>query len=210
MFGMKTATSRKVESRNNRQGTAMANTDTQWKRLATITALITKQRSGSLGRTALMKYCYFLKELRGVPLNYHFTLYSYGPFDSTVLADLQYAESLNAVESELEVYSSGYGYKLKSGPKAQQLTDRARDFISRYEEDIDAVVETFSGKSASELEMLSTVLYVDREWASIRQPVKMKQVVDEVSEVKPHLDRTQISKGARWLKEKGFLKATQA
>jgi hypothetical protein len=188
----------------------MANLDTQWKRLATITALIAREKSGSFGRTALMKYCYFLKELRGVPLNYHFTLYAYGPFDSNVLADLQYAESLHAVESELEVYSSGYGYKLKPGPKAEQLEERARDFISRYEDDIEAVVDTFGGKPASELEMLSTVVYVDREWASIRKPVKMKQVVAEVCEVKPHLDKAQVLKGARWLKEKGFLKATGA
>jgi hypothetical protein len=188
----------------------MANMDAQWKRLATITALIKREKSGSLGRTALMKYCYFLKELRGVPLSYHFTLYAYGPFDSDVLADLQYAESLNAVKSELEVFSSGYGYKLKPGPKAEQVEDRARDFISRHEDDIEAVVDTFGGKSASDLEMLSTVIYVDREWASIRTPVKMKQVVSEVCEVKPHLDKAQISKGARWLKEKGFLKATEA
>jgi len=181
--------------------------DAQWQRLATITALIGHETSGSLGRTALMKYCYFLKELRGVPLGYHFTLYSYGPFDSDVLADLQYAESLKAVESELEVYAAGYGYKLKPGPKAEQLEDRARDFIARYQDDIEAVVETFGGKSASELEMLSTVVYVDREWASIRQPVTMKQVVDEVCEVKPHLDRAQVLKGARWLKDKGFLRA---
>jgi hypothetical protein len=210
MFGRKTAMPRKIDSKNKQQGTAMANMDAQWKRLATITALVATEKSGNLGRTALMKYCYFLKELRGVPLNYHFTLYSYGPFDSDVLADLQYAESLNAVESELEVYSSGYGYKLKPGPKAEQLQDRARDFISRHEDDIEAVVGDFGGKTASELEMLSTVVYVDREWASIRTPVKMKQLVAEVCEVKPHLDKAQISKGARWLNEKGFLKAMEA
>lgn len=188
----------------------MAIMDTQWTRLATITALVAREKSGSLGRTGLMKYCYFLKELRGVPLSYHFTLYAYGPFDSTVLADLQYAESLKAVESELEVYPSGYGYKLRPGPKAEQLEERARDFISRYEDDIEAVVDTFGGKPASELEMLSTVVYVDREWASIRKLVKMKQVVAEVCEVKPHLDKAQVLNGARWLKEKGFLKATGA
>ena len=45
---------------------------------------------------------------------------------------------------------------------------------------------------------------------SIRKLVKMKQVVAEVCEVKPHLDKAQVLNGARWLKEKGFLKATGA
>jgi hypothetical protein len=47
-----------------------------------------------IGRTALMKYCYFLQALRGVPLGYNFSLYSYGPFDAAVLSDLGDAEAL--------------------------------------------------------------------------------------------------------------------
>ena len=46
---------------------------------------------GRAGRTALMKFVYFLKELKGVPFDYRFTLHTYGPFDSRVLDDLSYA-----------------------------------------------------------------------------------------------------------------------
>src|SRR3972149_3482778 len=70
-----------------------------WNRLALITALV-KEMPG-LGRTAIMKLPFFLVVLRNVPLDYDLRLYTYGPFDSNVLDDLSYAESLEAVKSEL-------------------------------------------------------------------------------------------------------------
>ena len=69
-------------------------------RLATIAYLCTRAPGEGIGRTAVMKLCYFLQTLKGVPLGYRFTLYSYGPFDSDVLSDLGTAESRKAVSSE--------------------------------------------------------------------------------------------------------------
>ena len=57
-------------------------------RLALITVLAARSKGGYMGRTALMKYMYLLQTVRGLPLNYRFTLYSYGPFDADVLVDL--------------------------------------------------------------------------------------------------------------------------
>ena len=55
-----------------------------------------RAKSPTLGRTAIMKLCFFLQESKGVPLGYHFSLYSYGPFDSDVLSDLGTAVRLKA------------------------------------------------------------------------------------------------------------------
>ena len=68
-------------------------------RIATLVAIA--ERRPGLGRTALMKICYLLQTLGDVPLGYHFTLYSYGPFDSDVLADLASAEVLGGVSSRV-------------------------------------------------------------------------------------------------------------
>jgi hypothetical protein len=48
--------------------------NTESNRIALITRLV--EKVPGLGRTALMKYCYFLQTLRRVPLGYSFTLYS--------------------------------------------------------------------------------------------------------------------------------------
>jgi hypothetical protein len=65
----------------------------EFSKLAIITTLV-RDSPIALGRTGLMKCLFFLKILENVPLPYNFRLYTYGPFDSHVLEDLQYAESL--------------------------------------------------------------------------------------------------------------------
>ncbi len=76
----------------------------------------------NLGRTALMKYCYFLQTIRKVPLGYSFSLYSYGPFDSDVLSDLGSAEALGGVKTRVEYHPGGYGYRIEKGER----TDAAK------------------------------------------------------------------------------------
>ena len=56
-------------------------------RLSLIPVLAESHPSHHIGRTALMKYMYFLQTLRGVQLGYNFSMYSYGPFDADVLSD---------------------------------------------------------------------------------------------------------------------------
>src|ERR1700674_384358 len=57
-------------------------------RLAVLTRLVKRSPMKDLGRTAIMKLAYFLTIVRDVPLGYRFTLYSYGPSDSSVLQDV--------------------------------------------------------------------------------------------------------------------------
>jgi len=56
-------------------------------RLSLIPVLAESHPSHHIGRTALMKYMYFLQTLRGVQLGYNFSMYSYGPFDADVLSE---------------------------------------------------------------------------------------------------------------------------
>src|ERR1039458_986656 len=95
--------------------------------LATIVALVEKKNP--LGRTAMMKLCYFLQILRNVPLGYRFTLYAYGPFDSSVLSDLSTAASLRAVNSSVEIYPGGYGYKIRPGDRSDAVLQTGSSFV---------------------------------------------------------------------------------
>src|SRR5690242_7276252 len=83
-----------------------------------------------LGRTAFMKLLFFLQESRGVPLGYQFSLYSYGPFDSDVLADISSAERLGVLKSTVISYHSGMGYLYSQGPDQKSVNDLARDFLN--------------------------------------------------------------------------------
>ncbi len=160
-----------------------------------------------LGRTALMKCLFFLKVLKNVPMPYTFGLYTYGPFDSDVLDDLQYAQALGAVEGTLVEYYTARGYEYQKGPKLREIEKQAREFISRYQESIDWVLKEFGKRSAIDLEMASTIVYIDRVTRGKKAKATIADLAKQVREVKPHLSLDTIEKEARALKNKGLLHA---
>jgi hypothetical protein len=174
-------------------------------RLALITALA-EQAPGQFGRTALMKFAYFLQAVRRVPLGYHFTLFSYGPFDSRVLNDLHYAQVLGGVAVETVYFPQGYGYQVSPGKAAEKLKSKASDFLTKYQKDIDWVVREFGNRSAGELELLSTIIYADRS-VPAREKVSLTDLANRVQTVKPHFTLEQVQSYAEWLRKKGLLAA---
>ena len=175
-------------------------------RIAVITLLA--EKSAKLGRTALMKYCYFLQTLRRVPLGYSFSLYSYGPFDSDVLADLGAAESVGGVKTEVEYYPGGYGYRIEPGIRKDGAKRWGADFLQRYESDIDWVLEQFGTLNASQLELASTIVFSDREAAIKGEKLASEQLAQRVQDIKPHFSTAQILDLLSDLKKRNLLKTT--
>jgi hypothetical protein len=177
-------------------------------RRALISLLASKSKHGHVGRTALMKYMYLLQTLRGVPLGYRFTLYSYGPFDSNVLVDLSVAEAFEAVESELELYSGGYGYKIRPARNAKWLQKRAEKFLSRYGKDIEWVIKNFGSFTSAELELVGTIVFVDREPIRRKGKSELTEIARLVHEVKTHFSREKILQYASRLADESLLRAS--
>jgi hypothetical protein len=145
-------------------------------------------RRAKLGRTAIMKLMFFLQERMGVPLNYQFSLYSYGPFDSDVLADISTAERLNVLRSSVEYYPSGTGYLYEPGPEAQSVNQLAGNFLDEHRDSIEWVLANFSRKTAGELELLSTILFV----VKYQNPKTVSKLIEQVGLVKPHFSQEHI------------------
>lgn len=160
-----------------------------------------------VGRTALMKCLFFLKVVKHVPMPYSFGLYTYGPFDSDVLDDLQYAEALGAVEGTLVQYPRARGYEYQRGPKLEEVEKQAKEFLARHEESIDWVLNEFGRRSAIDLEMASTLVYIDRVTNAKKAKATIADLARKVHEVKPHLAFDTIEREARSLKAKGLLQA---
>ena len=182
--------------------------DIQSARLATIVALAKKQPR--LGRTAVMKLCYFLQTLRYVPLGYRFTLYSYGPFDSSVLSDLSSAEALGGIESKPVLYSGGYGYEISTTTKSRTVKGLAADFIKKYGSDLNWVVQEFGSFGSSDLELLSTIVYVDREFAQAKPKLTPDELANRVHEVKPHFTVPYVRQKVADLQGRKLLKSVRA
>jgi hypothetical protein len=144
-------------------------------------------RTARLGRTAIMKLCFFLQESKGVPLGYQFSIYSYGPFDSDVLADLTTAEHMNILKSNIVYYPSGHGYEYSLGSDAS-IRDIEVDFLAQQRTNIAWVLSNFGKRTAGDLELLSTTLFV----AKFNNPKNVEELIDKIELIKPHFSRDQI------------------
>lgn len=174
-------------------------------RLAVFAALLERVPRRALGRTALMKLVYFLQTLRGVPLGYSFGLYTYGPYDSQVLDDLDYAEALNVVQVAKIEHPGHYGYEIRTGPLAKKLGRLGSEFVRQHADDIAWVVNGFGRFNASDLELISTILFVDREWARVRVHQTTENLIEQVFTIKPHFSRDVIGSCISGLESKKLL-----
>jgi hypothetical protein len=180
-----------------------------WQRLALITTFVERAPNQTLGRTAIVKMAYLVQVLRGVPLGYDFRLYTYGPFDSEVLGDLEYAQALKAVEVQTVLYPGGYRYDVRPGPLATAVKAQAGDWLARYQPAVDWVVKEFGGCTASELELLSTIVYADQEVSRNRQTLTAEELAHRVREVKPHFTKSFVLDKTNSLLARGLLTSVQ-
>ena len=176
-------------------------------RNAIVARLVCKAPRQTLGRTALMKLMYFLQELKEVPLGYDFRLYTYGPFDSEVLSDLGTATNLNTVVEKTVIYPRGYGYEITGGKHAERLSDELQLNNAKLAEQIDAVVEEFGSFGAAELELQSTIVFVDREFVCGGSPALVSAVVERIQQIKPHFDEKTILDRVTGMQRKGWLRS---
>ncbi len=170
-------------------------------RVATIAALA-KAHPG-FGRTALMKLAYFLQTLHSMPLGYQFRLYTYGPYDGQVLEDLKIAELTGAVRTQQVVTPVGMGYSIQ--PDSAGAADSSE--LVPYRAVIDTVAGEFAGRSAMDLEMASTILFVDRTAREERRSLKTQDIARQVKALKPRLDERRIAQEAETMRQKGYLQA---
>ncbi len=188
----------------------MATTTSRIDRLAALVTLVREAHSGSFGRTALMKCSYFLQVLKDVNLGYRFSLYTYGPYDSNVLDDLEYAQSLGALDVTMVSYPTGYGYSIREGEQSGQLLDQAEAFLSGHGEAIKEVAEVFGNRTASHLELQSAIVFVDRTLLAEKKTCSIDEIIGQVEAIKPRFSREAIGEAAEELRDRGFLSSPAA
>lgn len=174
-----------------------------------IIAELAEKLSGKLGRTAVMKLMFFLQELKGLPLGYSFRIYTYGPYDAQVLADLKVAESVGAVRSEYFDWEGGSGYVIKAGKKPT-LSEDDEKLVSSFRDEVDWVAKEFGDLSATDLEVESTVFFVAKSAEREKQKISLEVIAKAVRAIKPHHSEGRILKHIERLQEKGLLVLPQA
>jgi uncharacterized protein len=175
-----------------------------------LSELVVQAGDIKLGRTAIVKIAYFLQTFKNVPLGYSFGLYTYGPFARDVLYDLGLLESMGAVKSRLKTTPSGYGYEFSRGKKLAEVQDLVGNLFAAYQDAIRWGLEEFGHQSAGDLELLSTLVFADRDAARKGQPLGFDELCRLVKAIKPRFPDGYILEKIKVLAGKGFLKARES
>jgi uncharacterized protein YwgA len=164
---------------------------------------IAKTKPG-LGKTAMMKMVFLLQEVYKMPLGYGFEIHIYGPYTPEVMSDIEIADSMGYLSVEAEKRLTSYVYKLNPTDKTGQILKTAEKFLDEYAAPIDAAIVLFAGKTARELEMLTTIVFLYKIYVFNKLDVSIDDIANNVRDIKPHLELDFIKGGYRELEGLGI------
>ena len=177
----------------------MSDTFIPWYKYALIADIAERwSKAGNhLGKTALQKAIYLLQTLKGVDAGYDFSLYHVRAFDSSVLYDLDFAELMGAVK----VTSNGMGYAIKPSAFCDEIRKGGEDFVQSNSEAIEEIATVFGGFSAKQLELLSTIVFVDRSEPELDR----KDLIKRVHAIKPHFGESDVESYLQQLEDNDYV-----
>lgn len=160
------------------------------------------QENPGMGKTAVMKTIFMLQQVKHIDLGCEFSIYTYGPYDADVMEDIDELVSDGLLSSSAYSYKDYIGYTLSatdSGAKAvPNLKDE--DTVALRE-----ILDFVRGKSAKELELYSTIIYVEDWYLKNERTNDMAAIIKKVHELKPHFTEGVIQKAYTCLSEASFL-----
>ncbi len=179
-----------------------------WKRYGLIVELaerLEKPRP-QFGKTSLQKMVYLLQEVLGVDCGYDFEFYTYGPFASQLSQDLDLVEHMNGVTVQ-PVLSRSWGYEIHPGEKSESLRKNAADFLNAPDVSnaISTLVNEFGAYWAKDLELRSTVVYMERDYKRHGEIPSTLEAIRIVKQLKPKFTDSEISEAIEELKEKKYI-----
>ena len=180
-----------------------------WKRYALI-AELAKRLDGvnpQFGKTALQKLVFFLQEIYGINCGYEFELYSYGPFDSQLLGDLDLVEHWGAV-AVTRVNNSFGGYHIRPMENVDSIRNRAKEFLgdTKTKKAIKDLVSTYGAMTARDLELRATTVYVSRSLRDKSESCSKEKICALVSQIKPKFDKLEIENVILELSKRNHIK----
>ena len=160
------------------------------------------QQNPDMGKTAIMKAAFLLQQVKKIDLEYDFSIYTYGPYSSEVTEDVDDLISKRLVISTVYHYSNHVGYQLKVSEEGNTYMG---SLDSNSEEAVAEIVGFIKGKSAKDLELYSTIIYIDGLYTKNSWEKQSNSIVKQVHEIKPHFEEGTIGNALNMLQENGYL-----
>jgi uncharacterized protein len=161
---------------------------------ALITYVADKLGKGKLGKKALQKIMHLIQDLEKVPVGYSFPFYTYGPFSDDLSFDADIVKMFGGITMDYD--SVNNAYSISSGENAKIIIKEGEAFLNQYKAGISNVLDRFGNKTAKELELLSTIVYLKREDSKISDA----SLVSKVRALKPKYSENEINAAFSGLK----------
>jgi Fe2+ or Zn2+ uptake regulation protein len=85
------------------------------------------------------------------------------------------------------------------------MKQECSSFLADHKRDIDWLFSEFGNLNSAELELTSTIVYVDKEFSQDSQNHQALEIADRVTEIKPHFSKPQVQRSIDLLRQKGVL-----
>lgn len=145
-----------------------------------------------VGKTKIQKIMYFLQHAFGVPLDYVYTMYYFGPYSEELNNDLLDMK----LQDYLDIKPSPdlYGYHVRPG---NEVIDSIDSKIKPYERQLNECLDKFGRSNPSDLELLGTLYFVKHS----EDELTKKEIIKKVKMLKPKFDMPQIEEFYEKLEE---------
>jgi len=165
---------------------------------------IERKNARPLGRTAMQKIPYFLQVL-GVPMKYRFEIYTYGPFCSEILRDIEWLEADGVITDSSVEKEKRSDYR--PGEALDELLAMHRAFIDNYKDVIENVASGLAVVEPNQLELLATLVYLYRWFEATDEAAPFRSsVVARLGEIKPDkFTQANVDHAYDWLKTVGLV-----
>jgi len=160
------------------------------------------ERNPDMGKTAVMKTLFFLKEVKKINLNYDFSIYTYGPYSADVSEDVDELISEGSITSTMYPYQNYIGYELNVSEKVKSNIEHLDDIGTRA---ITEILSFIHGKSAKDLELYSTIIYINNLYLKNTWKKDAQSIVRKVKEIKPHFSEEIITEAYKTLKVQDYI-----
>ena len=153
-------------------------------RAATLVSLVKSLRESEswCGETNIQKASFFLQEMAGVPLEFDFVLYKYGPYSFDLTDELTALRADSILT--LELPDPRYGPSYFPGKMSGFVLERFPKTVSRYKKQVEFVAGKLGRKGVADLECVATALYV-RLKGKRKSPARARAA--KIVKLKPHI-----------------------
>jgi len=145
------------------------------------------------GETHIQKTIFIAKHQKAVPFESEFVLYKHGPFSFDLSKSIVHMRSRGLLSTEA---NPGYGPSFSTNETLWLALDKtAGELYEEYSNTIDEVAKILAPKNVSELERITTAIYVENMLKNSDEVSK----IAELRRIKPHISME--------LAEKAFVEA---